>query len=564
MTIKSSLFLLLFFISSSIFSQVINLEWAYSSGGNSYDNGRAIVSDASGSIYIIGTFQSTVDFDPSPAFFNLTSNGINDVFIKKMDINGVLIWAVSIGNTQDDYGHSIALDAAGNVYVTGTFEGTVDLDPGAGTANYTSNGLEDIFTLKLDANGNFVWANSFGGTMSDVSNSIALDGMDNVYTTGKFEGTIDLDPSAGTSNFTSNGASDIFVQKLDAAGSFIWANSIGGALGDNSHSIDTDAAGNVFITGLYQGMVDFDPGVATFNVASAGDFDAFVQKMDPTGGFLWVTTIGDVTSDGGQAITIDISDNVYSTGVFQGTVDFDPSGTNFDITSNGDYDSYIQKLDNNGVFVWATSIGGVTPDGGHAITTDAAGNVYSAGVFQGTVDFDPSGAIFNLTSNGDYDVYVQKLDGNSNLDWSISFGSAVSDFCKAITIDPSDNIYIAGPFENTIDFDPSATVSNVTSVGSADAYIVKYNQIANWGINENNLFSNVSIYPNPTEGTVNINLSGLTDVSIKIMSINGQLIYNEQNINTPIHQIELFESPGIYFIELMLEGEKEQFKLVIR
>ena len=285
MTIKSSLFLLLFFISSSIFSQVINLEWAYSSGGNSYDNGRAIVSDASGSIYIIGTFQSTVDFDPSPAFFNLTSNGINDVFIKKMDINGVLIWAVSIGNTQDDYGHSIALDAAGNVYVTGTFEGTVDFDPGAGTANYTSNGLEDIFTLKLDANGNFVWANSFGGTMSDVSNSIALDGMDNVYTTGKFEGTIDLDPSAGTSNFTSNGASDIFVQKLDAAGSFIWANSIGGTLGDNSQSIDTDAAGNVFITGLYQGMVDFDPGVATFNVTSAGDFDAFVQKMDPTGGF---------------------------------------------------------------------------------------------------------------------------------------------------------------------------------------------------------------------------------------------------------------------------------------
>ena len=124
------------------------------------------------------------------------------------------LWAKSMGGTLTEIGLGNAVDGSGNVYTTGYFEGTADFDPGAGTANLTSAGSSDIFVSKLDANGNFLWAKSMGGTASDIGYSIAVDGSDNVYTTGYFGGTVDFDPGAGTASLTSAGGLDIFVSKL--------------------------------------------------------------------------------------------------------------------------------------------------------------------------------------------------------------------------------------------------------------------------------------------------------------------------------------------------------------
>ena len=123
-------------------------------------------------------------------------------------------WAKQMGGTSDDYGRSIAIDASGNVYSTGSFQGTTDFDPGAGVFNLTSAGVEDIYIQKLDANGNFIWAKQMGGSGGDFGLSIDIDGSGNVYSTGKFEGTVDFDPGAGVFNFTSAGSSDIYTQKL--------------------------------------------------------------------------------------------------------------------------------------------------------------------------------------------------------------------------------------------------------------------------------------------------------------------------------------------------------------
>ncbi|MCF6285500.1 MAG: hypothetical protein L3K26_09955, partial [Candidatus Hydrogenedentes bacterium] len=136
-------------------------------------------------------------------------------------------FAAGMGGTSGDEGLAVAVDGAGNVYTTGYFQGTVDFDPGAGVSNLTSAGTKDIFVQKLDSAGNFVWAKGFGGTDNDRGFGIVVDASGNVFSTGEFSGTVDFDPGLGVTELSSAGGLDVFVQKLDAAGDFVWAKGMG-------------------------------------------------------------------------------------------------------------------------------------------------------------------------------------------------------------------------------------------------------------------------------------------------------------------------------------------------
>ena len=203
-------------------------------------------------------------------------------------------WAKAFGSSNFDKGNSITVDASGNVYTTGLFSGTVDFDPGAGLFNLTSaGGGTDVFIQKLDASGNFIWAKTFGGTSTDHGNSITVDVFGNVYTAGFFSDTVDFDPGAGLFNLASAGNHDIFIQKLDASGNFIWAKAFGSTSTDFGLSITVDASGNVYATGYFKGTVDFDPGAGTFYLNSAGGSgDFFIQKLDASGNFIWAKAFG--------------------------------------------------------------------------------------------------------------------------------------------------------------------------------------------------------------------------------------------------------------------------------
>jgi hypothetical protein len=298
-------------------------EWAKSFGGTSIDVSNSITVDASGNVYSTGYFRNTVDFDPGVGVFNLTA-GFYDIFVQKLDGSGNFLWAKSFGNTSENQGQSISLDASGNVYTTGFFQGTVDFNPGVGVSNLTATGSWDIFVQKLDASGNFLWAKSFGSTNFDRGFSITVDDTGNAYTIGYFQGTGDFDPGAGVSNLSSVGSADVFLQKLDASGNFLWAKSFGGTDFDAGNYITVDASGNVYSTGYFRNTVDFDPGAGVSNHSSVGILDVFVQKLDPSGNFLWAKSFGGTGVDVGQSISVDASGNVYINGYFSGTVDFDP------------------------------------------------------------------------------------------------------------------------------------------------------------------------------------------------------------------------------------------------
>lgn len=456
----------------AIHAQNVNFVWAKQMGGTLSNVGSSIAID--GSVYTAGYFAGTVDFDPGAAVFNLTSAGGNDIFVSKLDASGNFVWAVRFGNSGADIGQSVVLDGTGNVYITGYFEGTTDFDPGAGTFNLISAGLRDIFILKLDAAGNFVWAKNMGGTTDDESLSIALDGSGNIYTTGYFTGTADFDPGLATSNLISAGGFDIFVSKLDPSGNFVWARQMGGTTDDFGLSIRIDG-GNVISTGAFSGTADLDP-VGTANFTSVSGNDTYISKLDAAGNFVWAKQFGGTGADQGNSVAIDGLGNIYTTGYFDGTTDFDPGVGTSNFASAGLRDIFISKLDASGNFVWAKQIGGTGSDQGRSIILDGSANVYTTGSFAGTVDFDPGASILDLISAGDRDIFVSKLDVSGNFVVAESIGGTLFEQGESLVIDAQGIIHITGFFNGTVDFDPGPGTANLTSQGGNDIFVLKLNQ----------------------------------------------------------------------------------------
>jgi len=544
-------------------AQSIALDWAKAMGGTSEEEANSITTDASGNVYTTGCFQGTADFDPSSNTTNHTSVGSRDIFIQKLDASGNLLWAKSMGGSLNDKGLSITTDAYGNVYTTGYFQGIVDFDPSSSyTTNLTSAGGYDIFIQKLDASGNLVWAKAMGGSSQDEGTSITTDASGNVYTTGYFRETADFDPSiTETANLISVGLEDIFIQKLDASGNFVWARAMGGIHDNRGFSITTDASGNVYTTGTFRETADFNPSTTdTFNLTPVGSYDIFIQKLDASGNFLWAKAMGGSSYDYGYSITTDVSGNVYTTGVFIETVDFDPSAGTTNLISAGSHDIFIQKLNASGNFVWAKAMGGSSSDEGYSITTDASGNVYTTGIFYGIADFDPSSGTTNLTSAGANDIFIQKLDASGNLVWAKAIGGSSYDYGSSITTDAYGNVYTTGYFAATADFDPSTTgTTNMTSAGGYDIFVAKYSQT---GLSVSDFsVSGISIYPNPTNSKLTIDNEGLTIKNIEITDLTGKTLKSFSNI--PIEQFSNYEIDLSHFVNgiylLSMQTDKEIF-----
>jgi hypothetical protein len=385
------------------------LIWAKSFGGDYAIWSNSIAVDSSGNVYTAGYFIGTADFDPGPGTTNLITVSAPsvfnyDVFVSKLDSSGNFIWAKSFGGSSLDWGTAIAVDNSGNVYTTGFFEGTADFDPGIGVTNLTAVDYEDAFVSKLDSTGALIWAKSFGAwgtSFGERDISITVDTSGNVYTTGYFQGTVDFDPGAGTTNLTSAGGNDIFVSKLDSSGNLVWAKGFGGTTYEQGFSISVDNSGNVYTTGDFAGTADFDPGVGVTNLTAIGFADAFVSKLDSTGALIWAKGFGLAnTYTYGSAIAVDSSGNIYTTGGNEILI-IDP----FSLNPN----FFVSKLNSSGALLWEKSYGGSGLDYGNSIAVDNSGNVYTTGLFVGTVDFDPGVGTSNFTSAGFNDAFVLKL-----------------------------------------------------------------------------------------------------------------------------------------------------------
>ncbi|MFT3769337.1 MAG: MopE-related protein [Minicystis sp.] len=400
-------------------------------GGVIDDEGLAITADASGNVIVGAYINGTVDFGCGPLTTTATLDG---AAIAKLSSSGTCLWNKAAG---DGSAHTqgVATDAAGNVYVVGYLQGT--LDWGCGVMTSTGGNNPDAFVAKLNGStGACIWSKSYGDANIQYGNSIAVDSAGNVLVAGFFLGSINL----GGGALTSAGANDVFVAKLDAGGNHVWSKRYGDANNQALRGLKVDGANNVLVVGQFAGTINFGGTTLT----SAGLNDAFVAKLDTNGNHVWSKRYGDASDQLGIGITTDAANNVIAVGSFGGTINF--GGSTF--TSLGGNDAWLVKLDAAGNHLWSKGLGGPNTQQGIAVGVDAGGYIVATGQLQGSADFGGG----TLTSAGNADVWLARYDPSGNHLWSKRYGDAATQAPIAVTHDPSGNILLAGLLMGPTDF----------------------------------------------------------------------------------------------------------------
>ena len=377
------------------------------------DQGKSIDVDVDGNVYVSGLISmGSFDFDPGPNTYNLTPAG-RSTFVWKLDTDGNFVWAKILGSTDYQTKAPIVVDQTDGVYISGYFQYTSDFDPGSGVNNLTNNGNYDCFLVKLDTAGNFVWAHSYGSTGYDEGNGICIDGLGNINLTGYYQGTINFNPGGSPVNLTASGTSDMFILNIaPSTGETNWAVSVNDA---NGMGIVADNDNNLYVCGSHTGTSDFDPGADVVTL-SATNKDAFVLKLTQTGNFVWVKAVVDGSNECmAHAIDIDSEDNIYTTGSFKGSADFDPDGSGvMNINSNGGRDIFISNIDTSGSLVWVGTFGSTAPSTaygeiGRGVSADLSNGVCVVGAYESTCDFDPDTSIINSTASGYEDIFLVRF-----------------------------------------------------------------------------------------------------------------------------------------------------------
>jgi hypothetical protein len=341
-----------------------------------------------------------------------------------------------------------------NVIAVGSFEG--DLGCGGGVGKVQSAGSSDVFAAKLDAAGAPVWIKRFGDPSEQRAAGVAVDGPGNAVLAGFFVSSIDF----GGAPLASAGGQDVFVAKLDPAGSTLWSRAFGAPGPQYAMAAAADAAGNTVIAGCFQGSLDFGEGA----LMSAGSDDAFVVKLDASGNTVWSRRFGGVEFECGLGVTLDSAGNTTVLGHFSGAVDFG-TGT---LTSAGTQDLFLLRLDAAGDTVWSSRFGQGTAYG-YGLAVDGAGQAVLTGQFTGSIDFG-NGALMD-TGNGS--IFVAKLDASGKGIWSKRFGStgvAESAVGLGIAADSLGYVIVTGWFSGAMDVDGT----KLSNDGATDFFLSRF------------------------------------------------------------------------------------------
>lgn len=459
----------------AIHAQQLAFDWVGTFRGLNSDLGHAIKIDAQGNMITAGSFEQNVDMDPGTAgtqVQELNSNGESDVFVSKLSPQGNYIWGLQIGGAGEDVAYDVELDGAGNSYITGAFQQTVDFDPGPDTLELTAVGDYDIFVAKIDPQGQLVWARQIGSPANDHGFGLCLDAGGNLWVTGQFSGLADFDPGPGEFWANSQGLTDIFVLQLDASGQFLLARTFGGTGDDAGNDICSLSGQGIALTGRFSSNVDFDASAGGSMLTSAGQFDAFAFTMNDSGDILWLKQFGGTGWDVGRGVTADNQGNIYFVGEFSNMVFFHPGNTNYLINTTGDYGSYIFKLQQDGTPIWLRKLSSLNNrTSAEKIEVGADLSVYVTGYVYGIVDFDPGPGENFIYGSSYFDIFLLKLDAEGQFQYARRHGFTGFDSGRGLAVDENNYAYVTGSFAGTVYF--NSTTPSQSANFSLDAFILK-------------------------------------------------------------------------------------------
>ena len=407
------------------------LLWVDDIGGS---NGTAVATwlavDNQGNAYVTGYFLGTVNFDPH-GNHTLSSvyPGNPNAFVDKLSSSGHYSYAVEIGSGSIALSNAITVDSQGNAYITGFFAGTGNFNPhGSNNLSSSDNGNQfNAFVEKLNSAGNYDWAVDIGYGSTAYGEGIAVDGSGRVYTTGYFSGTGAFNPANSSHDLqTSNNGSDVntYVSVLNSSGAYVYSDLIGYGGMVQGYGIAVDKSDNVYITGDFSGMGNFNPNGSNTLTSSnnGGNINAFVEKLNASGKFVWAEDLGYGATAYGVSITVDRSGNVYTVGAFSGTGDFNPGSGTSDLTASGNgtqYNAYLSELNSSGQLVSDAifAYGAIQLDISN-VAVSQYGAIFINGDFTGTgVNFDTTGSGKNNLSspNGSTQYLVELSQPQSDM-----------------------------------------------------------------------------------------------------------------------------------------------------
>jgi len=324
------------------------------------------------------------------------------------------------------------------------------------------------------------YATSAGGAFSDAATEVTTDSERNIITIGDFQETVDFNARGEDTTSSSNGSSDMFIIKQSPAGEFMWYAAIGGTENDITRGVTTDGNDNILVAGNFRETVDFDPGEGVHELTSPAPGSAFVLKLGPDGSLIWALNFESTSSNYAYDIAVDRNDNVYVTGYFNGTIDFDPGVGSYELTSTNGVDAFVAKLTPTGELIWAEQL--ATPGGqsyAYAVDVDADGNVFTGGFFSQTIDLDPGKGTDEHTSAGQFDAFVACLNPNGEFRWAASAGGTGNDTGRELVVDGDGYVTLMGQFDEDIDFSTARGTTVLEPIGFQGCFIAQYDPNGN-------------------------------------------------------------------------------------
>ncbi|MDP2302774.1 MAG: T9SS type A sorting domain-containing protein [Ignavibacteria bacterium] len=451
-----TIYIFFLLISVSIFAQIPDYHWSFAGNGKFRDAPYAIAVDFNGNIYATGEFFSDTLWFPGKFLVRTGSaTGNCDFFLTKFSPNGTAIWGVSGGGTLTDRGYGVGFDPNGNPYVTGHYFGSATF----GSYTVNSSGNLDVFTAKLDTAGNYLWFKEGKSVSQATTRGLATDLLGNVVIVGYYGSSSVDSVRFDDVKITTNGQRDVFVVKYNSDGVAQWGVTGGGLKSsEQANDVVIDAAGNIYVTGIYLDTATFSGTVLNGN----GLGEIFIAKYDPNGSLVWAKSAGGAkTSDDGSGIAVDHFGGVYVVGRFDSAATF---GTT-EVISNGGTDAFLAKYDNDGNFQWVKNWGGTGADYFNDIAVDAEGYILGTGYFNGTATFGTT----NLTAIGSSDIFFIKCNAAGEIIWVKQGGGSDADVASGAAVDRGGNLYGTGYFSVYAKFGADSLVSS----GVQDVFVTK-------------------------------------------------------------------------------------------
>jgi hypothetical protein len=403
-------------------------QWAAQSTGSGIGQLKSLAVDAEGNTYQVGFFTETIQFGNT----TLVSQGRSDVFVAKLSPAGSWDWAVAVGGAGSDNAAGVAIDAAGRIFISGSFSAQIHL----GKVALTSKGEMDVFVAQINPQGTWQWATAAGGSGLDRACALATSTTGDVVVGGQFAETA----AFGTHRLVSHGGEDAFVARLTPTGAWQWAIGAGSADNDETSALAINAAGDIYATGYFSNSAHFGTSVLT----GRGMDDAFVGKLSRGGQWQWATAGTGTNTAYGKGITADPAGGVFITGSFSGNAQFGATK----IASNASDDGFVARLDDAGQWQWVAVLASDYLESIVGIALDRMGKLYVAGTFSNTI----YGGTHQLTSRGQQDVFVGYLDRQGAWLGLTAGGGTAVDASQALALAPGGEVFVGGDFSSAATF----------------------------------------------------------------------------------------------------------------